>query len=66
MSKPSRARAIDAEERKAALLAASGMVGVTTFKMRCDPRIARMGRLTREASVGELPQLWSVYLPRRP
>ncbi|MEE4278700.1 MAG: sugar transferase [Halieaceae bacterium] len=52
----------DAEERKAALMAANEMPGGTTFKMRRDPRITRVGRFIRKASIDELPQLWNVLI----
>ena len=53
---------IDAEQRKQELLAQNEMVGGTTFKMKQDPRITRVGRFIRKASIDELPQLWNVLI----
>lgn len=50
---------IDAEERRARLLAESDRTG-SHFKMRSDPRVTRVGRLIRRLSIDELPQLWNV------
>jgi exopolysaccharide biosynthesis polyprenyl glycosylphosphotransferase len=52
---------VDAEARKAALMADNEMDGGTTFKMKRDPRITRIGRFIRKASIDELPQLWNVF-----
>lgn len=49
----------DAEARQAALLATSDREGVC-FKSRTDPRITRVGRLIRRASIDELPQIINV------
>lgn len=51
---------IDAEARKQALLARNEMAGGVIFKMKNDPRITRIGRFIRRASIDELPQLWNV------
>jgi exopolysaccharide biosynthesis polyprenyl glycosylphosphotransferase len=53
---------VDAEQRKSDLLALNEMAGGTTFKMKRDPRITRVGRLIRKASIDELPQLWNVLI----
>jgi lipopolysaccharide/colanic/teichoic acid biosynthesis glycosyltransferase len=51
---------IDAEARKAALAKNNEMDGGVIFKMKHDPRITRVGRYIRRASIDELPQLWNV------
>lgn len=53
---------VDAEQRKQELLAQNEMDGGTTFKMKRDPRITRVGRFIRKASIDELPQLWNVFI----
>lgn len=50
---------IDAEERKAALMAQNEADG-PVFKMKDDPRITRVGKYIRKFSVDELPQLVNV------
>lgn len=57
-----RSMCIEAESRKAALLASNELVGGPTFKIRRDPRITRVGRWLRRASIDELPQLWNVFV----
>ncbi len=51
---------VDAEARKAALLASNEMAGGVIFKMRNDPRITRVGSFIRRTSIDELPQLFNV------
>jgi len=50
----------DAEQRKQELLEHNEMAGGVTFKMKRDPRVTRVGRFIRKASIDELPQLWNV------
>jgi lipopolysaccharide/colanic/teichoic acid biosynthesis glycosyltransferase len=49
----------DAEERRAALLDQNESDG-QLFKIRKDPRVFPLGRLLRNASIDELPQLINV------
>lgn len=55
-----RSMAIDAEARKQELLAANEADG-PIFKMQNDPRMTRIGRLIRKASIDELPQLINIF-----
>ena len=54
-----RSMVVDAEERKAALLAANEQTG-PVFKMKHDPRVTGIGRFIRKYSIDELPQLINV------
>ena len=50
---------VDAEARRAALLATSDREGVC-FKSRNDPRVTRVGRILRRFSIDELPQVFNI------
>jgi exopolysaccharide biosynthesis polyprenyl glycosylphosphotransferase len=50
---------VDAEQRKAALMAMNEADG-PVFKMQNDPRTTRVGRVIRKLSIDELPQLFNV------
>lgn len=50
---------IDAEERKASLMAENDMKGLM-FKMEDDPRVTKVGKFIRKTSIDELPQFYNV------
>jgi exopolysaccharide biosynthesis WecB/TagA/CpsF family protein len=50
---------VDAEARRANLVSQSDRAGAH-FKMKSDPRITRIGKFIRRASIDELPQLYNV------
>ncbi len=54
-----RTMCVDAEAQKKALKAQSEQDG-PAFKIKADPRITKIGRILRETSLDELPQLWNV------
>ena len=52
---------IDAEERKAELMAQNEMSGGVMFKMKDDPRVTKVGKFIRKTSIDELPQFFNVF-----
>lgn len=57
-----RSMVIDAEARKAELLALNEMKDGPIFKIARDPRVTRVGRFIRRTSLDEFPQLVNVLL----
>lgn len=49
----------NAEDLRASLVATSDREGIC-FKSKSDPRITKVGRFIRRASIDELPQVWNV------
>ena len=56
-----RTMVVDAEQRRAQLLASNDTDGVL-FKLRKDPRVTAVGAHLRRWSIDELPQLFNVFL----
>jgi lipopolysaccharide/colanic/teichoic acid biosynthesis glycosyltransferase len=56
-----RTMVVDAEQRRAQLLASNDTDGVL-FKLRRDPRVTAIGAHLRRWSIDELPQLINVFL----
>jgi lipopolysaccharide/colanic/teichoic acid biosynthesis glycosyltransferase len=54
-----RTMCVDAEAKKQELKAQSEQDG-PAFKIKADPRITKIGKILRETSLDELPQLWNV------
>lgn len=54
-----RSMCLDAEDQLADLSDRNEIQG-HAFKLESDPRVTRMGRFLRKASLDELPQLWNV------
>jgi lipopolysaccharide/colanic/teichoic acid biosynthesis glycosyltransferase len=56
-----RSMVVDAEALQEKMQALNSHGDSVTFKMRRDPRVTWIGRLTRRFSIDELPQLWCVF-----
>jgi exopolysaccharide biosynthesis polyprenyl glycosylphosphotransferase len=56
-----RTMVVDAEQRRAQLMASNDSDGVL-FKLRKDPRVTAVGAHLRRWSIDELPQLFNVFL----
>ena len=53
---------VDSESRLGKLVKRNEMAGGVIFKIKKDPRVTRVGRIIRRASIDELPQLWNVLI----
>jgi len=51
----------NAEELKASLAVFNERKDGPLFKMKCDPRITKVGRFIRKYRIDELPQFWNIF-----
>lgn len=57
-----RSMVIDAEAKRAELMAFNEMQDGVIFKMARDPRVTRIGRFIRKTSLDEFPQLFNILM----